>query len=426
VTDPALYGFSKIDPAARTGAPTPATEDLVGRIRTGVRDVHLLILGASSAALADGWVDRFAGKIAAQFRTHTISYRKWNGVSDVYDAAAVTAGSGPRTIHIWNGSRAGQTWEWYTDVARRQALIVDTTPDLVIVSAGHNENNTLAQAGNMNQLRDKAVVHIETIRGLVPEAVMVLSSQNPLLTYNVASEHRADAYRRIALERGYGFIDALQAFYADGRPFTDLVSVDGIHCTPAGMEVWSAEMARHFPASGSEQPPPQPLPPAFYDMAGRNFAPNPFFSDFAAPPTLPSWTATNTTLAKDTTNFETGSWSLRMTKAAGGAASFIEHGIVNDAWFAGRTVTFAARIRVPAGQASTIGTVNVIGGPIEGSTSWPTVDQWLWRMVTVKIPTSTTNVRLRITLDPTTGAAADMSVDRMVFILGRYPADDLA
>lgn len=409
--------------------PTNALQGFLGRIRTGVRDVSLLILSDSTADKAGSWVDKLIPKLAAAFPTHSISYSKFSNTTKAWGAATVTAGSGPRTIFVWNGGISGQTWQYFTDATYRETLVVTPNPDVVWFSNGHNENSTQAQSllsSDAMLLRDKAVVHIETVRTLVPQAAVVVSSQNPLLSYNVASENRADIYRRICLERGYGFVDVCQAFHDDGRDLaTVLVSADGIHPTDTGFELWASETMRHFVSQPTSQPIPM-SPPSFY-AAARNLAPNPQFSDFTSPPTLPSWAATNCTLAKDTTHFETGSWSLSATKAASGSSSHIDANLP-VAFVAGQTVTFAARMWVPSGVTSNAGQLVLISsvGQIAASTIWQVNDQWFWRTVTARIPANATSASLRIMVDPSTGASANMSIDRVICAVGRFPTDVLS
>lgn len=421
--------------AETTAPPTSAFQDILGRIRTAAQDVSILIYSDSTAQMntnADGstslsWARLLPARLAALFPTHSIAFHQWIvGTPGAYDPAVTIAGTGPRTIHIWNGSIASQTWEYHFDISRREALIVAPNPDLVIFSLGHNENYTLANVNNMQSARGKAIVYIEAVRGLLPSAAIVISSQNPLTAAGRenATAFRTDLYRRTALERGYGFIDINRAFIADGRPINELVFSDGIHPTQAGHVAWVNEVMRHFVSLSTSQVIP-PATPAFF-TALRNLLPNPSFTDFT-PPTLPTgWTQAvgTSTPTKNTTIFETGTYALQLDKASAVGSDLradLPFNLVKGQW-----VTFAVRMYIPTGAPSGAGRIGIQqgGGGTVYSDIWAgTRDQWFWRMVTSKIATTSTYARVLLGIDTSTAAASTVIVDRVVGVLGTYPSD---
>lgn len=55
---------------------------------------------------------------------------------------------------------------------------------------------------------------------------------------------------------------------------------------------------------------------------------------------------------------------------------------------------------------------------------WGATDQWIWRIVTARIPANASLARIRLLVDPSTGTTlTEMSVDRVCVIVGDMPAD---
>jgi hypothetical protein len=373
--------------------------------------------------MSGSWVDLLPARINAMFPRWSVSYRKWaDGSPGSYAAATVTAGTGARTLNLWNGSMSGKTWTYPLQDTRIGPIFGDIqNVDLVIFAHGHNENQSASY-----QLRDKAVASIETARLRQPGAPVVLLSQNPLLSYAGMSEYRADMYRRIAAERGYGFIDITQAFYDDGRPMTDLVGVDNVHPTAAGFDVWASEVMRHLSAGGTTRQPLGLSLPTL-SLARPNLLLNGNFEDFTAPPALNGWTASNVTLGKDTTNVESKAYSVSVAKTAAGSVGFF-YARPNYRLVAGREVTLAVRMRIPNGAAGTVGQLSINDGytaPNISSTTYSDYrDQWFWNVLTGRVDRRATSIDCRIYVDPTTGSTLPtMQIDRAILALGRYPMD---
>lgn len=402
-----------------------AFQDIIGRIRTNIQDVSILIYSDSTAQMTNSWARQLPTKLATLFPTHTISFRDWvDGTPGSYNSATTIPGTGTKTIHVWEGGAAGKNWQYHYDISRREILIVTPNPDLVIFSLGHNENFALAQVGNMQTARDRAVNYIESVRSLVPSASIVLMSQNPLTAADrdKASQFRSDMYRRIAMERGYGFIDICQAFIEDGRTLAGiLISGDGIHPTDTGHTLWVNEVAKHFYYTPNSQPIPLATP-AFYASL-QNIAPNSNFTDFTPPAAPTSWSGSNITWTKDTVNYETGTYSLQVDKIAATSTSFQADLPLNQV--KGQWVTVAVRMWIPAGVTSNAGRIGIVTN--SGNTLsdiWNDVDdQWFWRTVTARVSPTATYARIDISLDTSTAATSTIKIDRVVAVLGRYPSD---
>lgn len=403
---------------------TRVFSNLSGKLKTERNDINIVIISDSTAAMAGSWVDLLPNLINNRFPRWSVSYRKWtDGAPGSYSAATVTAGSGSRTVNIWNGSIAGKTWTYALQDSRIGPILGDIADiDTIIFAHGHNE----AQSATY-QLRDKAVVSIETARLRSPGASVVLLSQNPLGNYPGMSEYRADIYRKIASERGYGFIDICQTFYNNGYPSNPIVGADNTHPTAAGHAIWANEIMRHLSGSDTYL---QSIPVALPSLAltRQNLLLNGNFEDFTAPPALPSWSISNVTLAKDTTNLESKTaYSVSAAKTAGGSVGFF-YQRPNYRLVAGREVTFAVRMFIPSGAAGTVGQLSITDGytapNLSSSIYGDYRDQWFWNIMTARIDRRATSIDCRIYVDPTTGSTLPaISIDRAVLVLGRYPMD---
>ncbi|MBF4476781.1 hypothetical protein, partial [Rhodococcus rhodochrous] len=110
-------------------------------------------------------------------------------------------------------------------------------------------------------------------------------------------------------------------------------------------------------------------------------------------------------------------------KQSGGSTAFIEAPLPLSL-VAGQTVILAARIRVPTGGSSNIGQVALRSSAVTSSDVWGATDQWIWRIVTARIPANASLARIRLLVDPSTGTTlTEMSVDRVCVIVGDMPAD---
>jgi len=417
---------------ANYGPPVSAFQDFMGRANTGVSDLNILIVSDSTGAAGGtepaSWARRLPAKIAPLFPAYSVEWVLWDGVGSVYGAPTVVqTGTGTKKIKVWLAAVAGQSWQYHWDTSRREAMLYAPKADLVMFSLGHNDNSTNAQNGSTELIREKPIVHIEQMRTFFPSASVVLLSQNPLLNFNVASENRANVFRRIAAQRGYGFIDVCRAFHDDPRPLTDLIlTSDGTHPTEAGYELWANKVLESFRTTPGAQPLTAP-PSAFYEPK-KNWAPNGDLANVDVNNLPLTWTAQNTTVTKDTVDFETGTYSLVLTKTAGGSTANVEVSLPLGL-MRGQTVTVAVRLKV-TGDAG-LNAAGQIAGRIDvrdskgiyASDIWNLPDQWVWRMRTHRYDPDVTYTRFRVATDPTTAASAQVKIDRVVAVLGEYPSD---
>lgn len=417
--------------------------DIAGKVRANVADAGILIVGDSTSAGqqidgpngVNGWVERFALSLAILFPTHTIVTRYWtDGTPGAWGAdKTVIPGTGARKITIHVAAVAGKSWQYHLDASRREAMLA-VGADAVFIMLGHNEDNGAAQTGNTAAERGKVLGKLADLEQLVelgsPTAgvasyqgapAITLMSTNPLGSYANASESRADMYRRIARGRGYGFIDVNAAFRADPRPYTDLV-YDNTHPTAAGYAIISNLVVAAF----REAPRSRQLLtlPAMLSSSERNLVKNGGLTNLDGSNKPSDWVLNNVTAAVDTTDFETGTKSLVLTKTTDNGGGAIVR-IPLPALVKGKTVTVAARVKIPSGQGNLVGQLGFNNGSqtVQGFV-WTEYDQWLWRVFTFRFaPTATaTEVRLQVA-NSVGNLPGQLKLDRLICVLGSFPAD---
>jgi hypothetical protein len=60
-----------------SSAPVSAFQDILGRFRTGVDDVNIIVVIDSTAAMAGSWVDELPSLLVEEFPAYQVNYRKW-------------------------------------------------------------------------------------------------------------------------------------------------------------------------------------------------------------------------------------------------------------------------------------------------------------------------------------------------------------
>jgi len=400
---------------------TSGLQDFLGLIRMNNQDVNMLICSDSTAEMASSWIKQAAPMIAALFPTHQVKIRDIvTGTPPTWGSSTIY-GSGTYTITIWNSSVAGMSWEYNMDINRREPMIVQPKPDVVIFSYGHNENYALAQVGNMQTGHDKMVACVESIRSFIPDTAVVMMSQNPLTgtDRDKASQYRSAMYRRYALNRGYGFINICQAFFDDGRVIADtLVSADKVHPTTAGHLLWANEFMRHLRGSNTSQV--MPMQPPAFSQGGRNYITNSTLRLTTG--ALPDWTLNNLTVTSYTGFSEVTSSSLKLTNISA-SLGYMDFPLPINA-FRGQYVTFAVRMYIPSGSPSGAGRVGLItSDDTYFSDLWTgTRGQWFWRTVTGRVQPFSTTVKVQIGVT-TSAEASTVYVDRASVVIGTSPAD---
>lgn len=423
-----------IDRSLRAQPQTPPSEaanttTFVNRLRANLSNVTWLNVGDSTGNETTEWVYLTAQALAAQYPAYTVIYHLWDPTGGAaYDTGSagtpitIQTGTGANTLNVWNCSVAG-TGTTYVRGTRWAAAVQATNPDWVTVNYGHNEG-TSAAGSTPDSWRMQMLALTESLSEAFPLTPLTLILQNPRGDGTPDQERRARAYREIAALRGYGIIDVQSVFLAQPS-LSALISGDNVHPNGTGSRLWADEVIRCL--TYSPQARPRYQGPSLLAIPARNLLVNGDFASFASPPTLPSWTATNCSPAKDTRAgwFETANgWSVRL-QASSAAQTYIFQDIPAGLLDAvkGRYVTFTARLKVASGQPTTAGRVQIqdSAGNISSNSSADLRDGFHWVAVARQIDAAATFVRARIYADSGTSASADISVASAHLVVGPVP-----
>ncbi|AON97472.1 hydrolase [Rhodococcus phage ChewyVIII] len=411
------------------------------KMNRGIDNTSILICGDSTGNEPIEHFYLMAQAIAAQFPKHTVLYRLWNDTARNYDAAVtIQTGQGatPPTLTVWNCSVSGFATFHFVGERFTQAFETLTEqPDLIMISHGHNMLDVTTGSQRAG-FRPNVLCLTEELTQAFPDSGLILMSQNP--TFTAGRENwqniKATEMQAIAARRGYGFIDIHQVFQDTGNP-RDYVKADLIHPTtsadapaPNGSMLWAAATMKALQYQGAV-PSPSQRASYFMDQA-RSLIPNTGFETWTAPEVPDGWTLTNCLAEKDTVNFETGTFGLKLTAVATGAsmiqfsaspASLGIKGLVS-----GKYVTVGVRVFVPA--TNTISGVGIMLRDQGGSTTQRRVDissatrgRFHWLYATKKIDAPGTNLTIQISPQWTGAFAATntMTVDRIRAVEGDVP-----
>lgn len=396
----------------------------LSRLTADLGDVSWLVIGDSTGNETTEWVHLTAQTLATRFPTYSVVYRLWDAAGGTAYGSPTTiqTGSGTNTLYVWNCSVSGSQ-ATYVRGSRWPAAVLATNPDYICVSHGHNEGTT-AGGATAEFWRAQMAVLTESLTEAFPLAALAIVLQNPRGDGVPDQQKRARVYRELAATRGYGLIDAQSVFLALPS-LTGYVSGDNVHPTTAGSQLWADEAARVLTFDPKARPREQS--PSLFTTSSRNLLVNGDFDQFTSPPTLPNWTATNCSPAKDTRAgwVETpNGWSVRL-QASSAAQTYIHQdipaGLLDTV--KGRYVTLLARMKVPTGQATTAGRVQLSdsGGNITSTGSADLRDGFHWIAVTRLVDANATYVRARVYVDSGTSSTADISIASVHLVLGQVP-----
>ena len=367
----------------------------------------------------------FAQKIATLYPSYTVKYYLWDNSTLAYGTATIIqVGTGSNTLHIWNASVAGHNI-YYHILNNFTAQVVTPNPDLVFISHGHNEGNITTDE---TKIITKARYYLlpQYILSAVPEASIMMIAQNPA-TVDDYQKLRAEMIREVAETCGYGYVNVHDAFLAVANWDTELMA-DTVHPNSTGQQVWLNEVMRHFNYAPNIQPIKQ-LPSSLLSQI-TNLLVNGDFSSFDSD--VPdNWTKGSTeTLSKDSTNFETGTYGLKIV--SGAAASGFIYQRVDTAnpntpisLYRGKWVTLAVRLRKPTGQPTTAGRISLYDGinTVTSRASYAGNGDFYWDMISLKVSSSATMLRAYIYADSSNTGNIEITVDRAILCFGKLPKD---
>jgi len=380
-----------------------------------------------------------ATNLAVLYPTHSVVFHQFDqtGALTYNTPSTIATGTGARTIHIYNASIGGHNcnaWKgakgdgaFNIPVSSTTGMLPPNGPDLTLVATGHNEgSNSYWWHGQFLGLtEDLARRH---------SGSMVVVSQNPTFTDATTSdtlqEQRREVYRKIATRRGYGWIDATQAWLDSGHCW-DWTS-DGTHPITVGSQFWADVVCKMFVWDQDAMPRSQP--PTTLSAAGPNLLRNPTFQDGDD-----YWTLTGVTSAVDATRFETSSntaaaptsftsTARRYTSLAGGN-NFVSQRIPVER-VRGRWVTLAVRQWVDSTVTDAAGagvlqiqdSVSTLGTTANvGATNGK--DGFRWDFFTKFIDPTATYCIAKIFTNSGDVTGAVVTVDRVIMVEGRWPHD---
>lgn len=410
---------------------------LLRKIQSNCGGTVLVLSDSTGSPIASptGWVRQMSNWFAAQYPNLRVEYQQW--ANPAYPASTVIqAGSGSGgTLIIKNCSISGNGTQTM-QAPYGDAKVAATGADLVFIAHSINDGTSVAAEPHW---RNAALGLREWVAKVLPSAEIVWTTENP----------RTDAYasyllnRRLmtmtlAAMRGDGIVDTYGQILdqTDGNPQAEpasgaVLQSDGVHPNQLGQDmIWDA-VERAFRASTlssvneRSQQPSSLLVPVTNHLANGNFA------DFTAPPTLPNWTANNCTLSKDTTNYETKGYGLRMQAAAAGSMSSITQSLdaATVRKLRGGWVTLYTRLYRAAVGTGQVGLLRIeeIGGSGAGS-YYSNVygggsGGFFWHGTSRRIAADATGITIWLLCDQGTTGAGDCTLDRAVLVPGQLPGD---
>lgn len=139
-------------------------------------------------------------------------------------------------------------------------------------------------------------------------------------------------------------------------------------------------------------------------------------------------TASNATAAKELSQYDgLNVYSVKVTSTA--ASGVIQQNLSADKLklVKNRNITLAVRVYVPTGQASSAGRIGLTTSSSTFNTytiSGDAKDGWVWRVVSQKVKSTDTYVRISLFGD-SAGGGGFAYFDRAILITGSLPADKL-
>jgi len=389
-------------------------------IQQNASDVSLVVIGDSTGNEATEWVYLFAQWLAAQYPTHSVSYRLWNDTSNVYDAAvAISTGSGSRNIRIWNASIAGTQPLYLMGAKLSPAMTVTPSANLVIWNHGKN----LVSAGADSLYRGGFIQGIDQVRRFLPGVAHAALRQSPnrddsnMAPVVAQLDSIATAYADLAL------VDVYSKFIAAGKASS--LYLDNVHPSASGSQLFLQAMQE---AWSNAFLPSESAFPAFVSTNGTNLLTGiTKFSNPAYTGGLPSgWANTSTTLTADTTIKDAGATqSMKFVNTTAGAAIYQQ---ISATALRGSSVSLAVRQYVPSGMSATTGRIAILvnnGANVTtaiGSVGNLANDGWRWLMIAgVPIPSDAVYLRAYLYCDTLANAGSTVYYDRAALVEGNIP-----
>lgn len=371
-----LSSSSRLEPE-KGRLPAGATERLLSKMAHEREDAFVTIISDSTAytyrylksSRRISWPYLLAGVLGRRFPNYSVKYRQpaWSVQHPDLDSparwdawATLQEGRGGHTLWISNASVPGAP-SMYVQGVNFDTFLVKTTPDLVILSLGHN------QGDDLNCVLPDLEALTEPVTLKRPDTGIVLIGQNPHT--DATGEHemalKNRLIRMLAEDRGYGYVDVFDAFKRHGGAWAADLMTDSVHPNLTGQRVWCAEMAKLFPLTADR--PVHHRSPSTLEARASQLVTNGRFEHWLRAGDAPSgWEVSNAAVTKDATNQESG-YSVRLT-ATGPSDNGLFQRLPGVDRLKGKWVTVAARVYVGRGQPSTAGRVGILAKDASGNT----------------------------------------------------------
>lgn len=398
---------------------------VVAKLIRGVSDVHVLWVTDSLGSGLNKPPHLNAIWLGQQFPAYSVNIVFWDEASETgyKPAQVIQTGTGPQTLTIWVACKSGGVPEYFLG-GRYQAAIAAVPADAVIVLHSHNMGGPVSTAEEQTRKRIIFLALTETITATHPLAGLVFLAENPSLMAGRETwqAHKTQVIEQVAGLRGFGFIDAHQAFWEYGNWAADLMQ-DQTHPNLAGYtlmsELVNAAMETAKGAVATRLEPSTLLRPA------KNYLPNGDFSAWAgAAPD--GWTAVNATVSKDITNYETGVQAAKVTGTATAGAAQLARliGTAATRELRGHLVTLAVRLMQPVAndQSVSVGLFPVGGGIQERTDVHPaSKGGYQWVLATMRVDPAATDMYVRLYSRLAGSALVEASFDRAYLVKGVLP-----
>lgn len=388
----------------------PYTHHIMSRLEADSGDTNIVVLGHSAANETYEWVYQLGLWIASKYPAFTVKYRLW-ATTDYAAEVVMQTGTGANTLTIYNGSITGavpdrlMVSDWDNAVGSRN-------PDLIMTCYGGNGSTDPAkQLALWQPLVARLGAHF-------PDCPVICVGDQPWVDGTGNPWGKQRLLRSMAARLGWGWISIYDAFMQAPEPLVNLYG-DNLHPNAAGQQLWLKALRTAFVLEGAGV-----AAPSMGAFDGT------ILTSFWNYGQLSGWTTSgDIALSRDTTLFETGGHSTKITNS-GLATGLISKTIVPAADIAplrGQWVTFQARLYIPTGQNGFnarlaindgVSSVNCDGRGQDGG--------WKWQTVTMKLSSAATQLTIYINGATVGGVAYDINIDRGVVSIGRGVVDTFA
>lgn len=389
---------------------------MVRMMRQRVTDMRWLHIGDSLSANWPGFLrDCFENKLPELFPDLRFEYAPWVDGSGWGTPIPVHTPNAFPNLRLYNLSIPGKNTAYVQGSFRWQAA-VDVHPQAVSICHGFNDS------ADMDQWRSRLVGLCAAVRADMPDAELLIIAQNPHRDNTVNTLRMVEA-AKVARWFGAGFADLTTPFLLHPDPASLYPADDPVHPDADGIELGSSVLARQFTVDADGQP--RPAGDAGFGRLAQTILPAGLFETWDGTGMPPGTWVEGATVSKNTTDFETGGFSVQCDATATGAYLVLAGG--DGRPFRNRWVTVAARVKTVGVSAQARGFAEVSDGVSSvhggGDFDADAAGAWRWTVAHMRFDSASTFLGALVRL---TGAGASTStvlIDRMIVCAGPVPHD---